>query len=264
MSVGLWNRTLAINVVALVMLSRAAGEAMKRGGGGRIVNITSPACARRCPIMPPMRRRNRRRFDHAVERHRTRALRHHGQFGLAGHDGYRDAARHRARSRARRGPRGFRVPASRSGRAARRWAPRHDEVAAAVIWLALDAPAYITAERLNASGEHGQGLDHGASSRSSAADGGSRGAPRPCACDAPADAGDGARAGPGLSAKGLASPTRSPRFTFMSCAGIRRICRLRTATASCSRPGTIRSRCPGRRWPRPGLSAGGTDQLRRG
>ena len=30
-----------------------------------------------------------------------------------------------------------------------------DEVAEAVIWLALDAPAYITAERLNASG----GLD---------------------------------------------------------------------------------------------------------
>jgi NAD(P)-dependent dehydrogenase (short-subunit alcohol dehydrogenase family) len=43
MTADLWNRTLAINVKTLALLTAAAGRVMKRQGVGRIVNITSPA-----------------------------------------------------------------------------------------------------------------------------------------------------------------------------------------------------------------------------
>src|SRR5260370_5184080 len=38
-----WEKTLAVNVVGLVTMTTAAGALMSRQGGGRIVNITSPA-----------------------------------------------------------------------------------------------------------------------------------------------------------------------------------------------------------------------------
>src|SRR5579863_5901855 len=42
MTARLWQKTLAINVVALAMLTAAAGAVMKAQRSGRIVNVTSP------------------------------------------------------------------------------------------------------------------------------------------------------------------------------------------------------------------------------
>lgn len=43
MSAALWDRTLAINVKAVALLTAAAGRVMRDQKSGRIVNITSPA-----------------------------------------------------------------------------------------------------------------------------------------------------------------------------------------------------------------------------
>jgi len=154
MSAGLWNRTLAINVVALVMLSRAAGEAMKRSGGGRIVNITSPASRMALPNYAAYAA-SKAAVD-SITRTSAIAL---APFGITVNSvspGMMDTEMQRVTERALARAEGREdfdeFIAERTRRAPLGRRARIDEVAAAVIWLALDAPAYITAERLNASG----------------------------------------------------------------------------------------------------------------
>jgi NAD(P)-dependent dehydrogenase (short-subunit alcohol dehydrogenase family) len=45
-----WDRTLGINVIALALLTAAAGRQMGEAGQGRIVNITSPASRMTLPL----------------------------------------------------------------------------------------------------------------------------------------------------------------------------------------------------------------------
>jgi len=154
MSAGLWNRTLAINVVALVMLSRAAGEAMKRSGGGRIVNITSPASRMALPNYAAYAA-SKAAVD-SITRTSAIALAPFGitvnsvSPGMMDTEMQRVTERALARAEGREDFEEFIAERTRRAPLGRR--AGIDEVAAAVVWLALDAPAYITAERLNASG----------------------------------------------------------------------------------------------------------------
>ena len=59
-----WNVLFDINVNAAFTLCRAAAPAMKRAGGGRIVNTSSaPDCNRRSPASRPIARRSMRWWD---------------------------------------------------------------------------------------------------------------------------------------------------------------------------------------------------------
>jgi NAD(P)-dependent dehydrogenase (short-subunit alcohol dehydrogenase family) len=157
MTEALWARTLAVNVKALALLSAAAGRAMRDRRCGRIVNITSPASRMALPNYTAYAA-SKAAVD-AITRAASVALAPYGvlvnslapgmmdtemqrstEADLAGLEGRTDMEAFLA-ERTRRIPLGRRVAT--------------DEVAAGVVWLALDAPDYVTAERLNFSG----GLD---------------------------------------------------------------------------------------------------------
>jgi 3-oxoacyl-[acyl-carrier protein] reductase len=157
MTAGLWDRTLAINVKALAMLTAAAGRVMRQQRSGRIVNITSPASRMALPNYAAYAA-SKAAVD-SITRTAAIALAPFGVLVNSVAPGMMDTAMQRsteARLAAVEGradlqafldERTRRVPLGRRAEI--------DEVAAAILWLALDAPAYITAERLNASG----GLD---------------------------------------------------------------------------------------------------------
>lgn len=152
-----WERTLSINVTALAMLTMAAGRAMVGAGRGRIVNITSPASRMALPNYTAYAA-SKAAVD-AITRAAAVALAPHGVLvnGLA--PGMMDTEMQRsteatiARIEGRTDIDAFlaertrRIPLGRRAEVA--------EIAASAVWLALDAPDYMTAERLNMSG----GLD---------------------------------------------------------------------------------------------------------
>ncbi|MDQ0473988.1 SDR family NAD(P)-dependent oxidoreductase [Labrys wisconsinensis] len=157
MNEALWDRTLAINVKALALLTAAAGRTMAAQGGGRIVNITSPASRMALPNYAAYAA-SKAAVD-SITRAAAVALAPSGVLVNSVAPGMMDTQMQRAteavlaRIEGRADVEVFlaertrRVPLGRRAEIA--------EVSAAVLWLALDAPPYITAERLNASG----GLD---------------------------------------------------------------------------------------------------------
>jgi NAD(P)-dependent dehydrogenase (short-subunit alcohol dehydrogenase family) len=153
----LWQKTLSVNVVGLVMMTTAAGAVMKAQGKGRIVNITSPASRMALPNYAAYAA-SKAGVD-SITRASAIALAPFGVTVNSVAPGMMDTEMQRsteadlARIEGRNdveaflGERTRRVPIGRRAEIG--------EVAASVLWLALDAPSYITAERLNASG----GLD---------------------------------------------------------------------------------------------------------
>ena len=157
MTEALWERTLAVNVRALALLSAAAGRVMRDQRSGRIVNITSPASRMALPNYTAYAA-SKAGVD-AITRAAAVALAPFGVLVNSVAPGMMDTEMQRSTEadlarlegridvdaflaeRTKRVPLGRRVGC--------------EEVAAAVVWLALDAPDYITAERLNISG----GLD---------------------------------------------------------------------------------------------------------
>jgi NAD(P)-dependent dehydrogenase (short-subunit alcohol dehydrogenase family) len=157
MTEALWERTLAVNVKALAMLTAAAGRVMRDRKSGRIINITSPASRMALPNYTAYAA-SKAGVD-AITRAAAVALAPYGVLvnsvapGMMDTEMQRsteaDLARIEGRSdieaflaeRTKRIPLGRRIDC--------------DVVAESVVWLALDAPDYITAERLNVSG----GLD---------------------------------------------------------------------------------------------------------
>ena len=152
-----WDRTLGLNVKALALATAAAGRIMKEQKSGRIVNITSPASRMALPNYTAYAA-SKAAVD-AITRAAAVALAPHGirvnslapgmmdtplqritEEALARIEGRNDIEAYLAERTAR-------IPVGR------RVAP--EEVAKTVLWLAFDAPDYITAERLNMSG----GLD---------------------------------------------------------------------------------------------------------
>ena len=157
MTESLWRKTLAINVIALAMLTSAAGAVMKRQCSGRIVNVTSPASRMALPNYAAYAA-SKAAVD-SITRSAAIALAPFGVLVNSVAPGMMDTAMQRqteadlARLEGRTDLEAFlaertaRVPLGRRAEIA--------EVAASIIWLAVDAPPYVTAERLNASG----GLD---------------------------------------------------------------------------------------------------------
>ncbi len=152
-----FERTFAINVTALAMLTTAAGRAMKDAGGGRIVNVTSPASRMALPNYAAYAA-SKAAVD-SITRAAAVALAPHGVLVNALAPGMMDTEMQRsteavlAKLEGRTDVEAFLAERTRRIPLGRRAGV--DEVAASVVWLALDAPAYMTAERLNMSG----GLD---------------------------------------------------------------------------------------------------------
>lgn len=157
MSAEAWDRALKVNVRAVALAMAAAGREMAKRDGGRIINVTSAAARMALPNYA----------TYAATKAAVDSLTRSGAAALAKHgvrvnslspgmmdtpmqlqteeifcrlEGRADIDRFRAERTAR-------IPLGR------RTTP--EEMAEAVAWLAVDAPDYMTAERLNLSG----GLD---------------------------------------------------------------------------------------------------------
>ena len=152
-----WDRTLDLNLKAVALICAAAGRHMRDHGGGRIVNVTSPASRMALPNYLAYAA-SKAGVD-SVTRAAAVALAPFGVTVNSVAPGMMDTPMQRIteqqlaaiegrndvdvflNERTRRIPLGRRTDC--------------ETVASTIIWLALDAPDYITAERLNASG----GLD---------------------------------------------------------------------------------------------------------
>jgi NAD(P)-dependent dehydrogenase (short-subunit alcohol dehydrogenase family) len=154
----LWQRTFAVNVTALVSLTLAvSNEMIKHKNKGRIINITSPASRMALPNYAA----------YAASKAAVDSFTRTASVGLARHGikvnsvapGMMDTAMQRqveaemARVEGRADLEAFlkertnRVPLGRRAEVF--------EIVDSIIWLALDAPDYVTCARFNVSG----GLD---------------------------------------------------------------------------------------------------------
>jgi NAD(P)-dependent dehydrogenase (short-subunit alcohol dehydrogenase family) len=152
-----WTKTLSLNVTALAMACKAAGRIMREQRSGRIVNITSPGSRMALPDYTAYTA-SKAGVD-SVTRAAAVALAPYGVLVNSLAPGMMDTEMQRstevdlARAAGRDDLQAFldertrRIPLGRRAEIA--------EVAEAVVWLCLDAPDYMTAERLNMSG----GLD---------------------------------------------------------------------------------------------------------
>jgi NAD(P)-dependent dehydrogenase (short-subunit alcohol dehydrogenase family) len=152
-----WTLTMNINVVALALLLVAAGRVMKAASGGRIVNITSPASRMALPNYAAYSA-SKAAVD-SITRAAAVELAPHGVLVNSVAPGMMDTEMQRSTEAtiaklagrtdydAFLAERTARIPLGRRAEI--------EEIAGAVVWLALDAPPYMVAERLNMSG----GLD---------------------------------------------------------------------------------------------------------
>jgi 3-oxoacyl-[acyl-carrier protein] reductase len=152
-----WDRTLGLNVKALALGCAAAGRIMMRQKSGRIINVTSPASRMALPNYTAYAA-SKAAVD-AITRAAAVALAPHGIRVNSLAPGMMDTPMQRiteeqlARIEGRNDIDAFLAERTARIPVGRRIEP--EEVAKSVLWLAFDAPDYITAERLNMSG----GLD---------------------------------------------------------------------------------------------------------
>jgi 3-oxoacyl-[acyl-carrier protein] reductase len=154
---GAWTRTMALNVTALAMACKAAGRVMRDQRSGRIINVSSPGSRMALPDYTAYTA-SKSAVD-SITRAAAVALAPHGVLvnsiapGMMDTEMQRSIEEELARVNGREDVHAFldertrRIPLGRRAEIS--------EVAEAVVWLALDAPGYMTAERLNMSG----GLD---------------------------------------------------------------------------------------------------------
>ena len=152
-----WDRTLDLNLKAVALICAAAGRHMRAQHSGRIVNITSPASRMALPNYLAYAA-SKAGVD-AVTRAAAVALAPYGVTVNSVAPGMMDTPMQRITEQqlaALEGRNDFDVfLAERTRRIPLGRRTDCETVAKTVVWLALDAPDYITAERLNASG----GLD---------------------------------------------------------------------------------------------------------
>ena len=157
MTAAAWDRTLNLNLRSLALACAAAGRIMREQRRGRIVNVTSPASRMALPNYLAYAA-SKAGVD-SVTRAAAIALAPFGVLVNSVAPGMMDTAMQRvteaelARLDGRQDLDAF--LAERTARVPLGRRTDCEEVAAGVVWLALDAPAYVTAERLNLSG----GLD---------------------------------------------------------------------------------------------------------
>ncbi|HEX5077725.1 MAG TPA: SDR family oxidoreductase [Geminicoccaceae bacterium] len=157
MTAAAWERALLVNVRAIALAMAAAGRVMAEQGRGRIINVTSAAARMAVPNYAA----------YAATKAAVDSLTRSAAVALAGKGirvnsispGMMDtplqqeteaifcALEGRTDLEAYKAERTARIPLERRS--------DPEEMAQAVVWLALDAPDYMTAERLNVSG----GLD---------------------------------------------------------------------------------------------------------
>jgi 3-oxoacyl-[acyl-carrier protein] reductase len=157
MTADAWEGALLVNVRGMALAMAATARVMARNGGGRIVNITSAAARMALPNYAAYAA-TKAAVD-SLTRSAAVALAKHGIRVNALSPGMMDTPLQMrteeifCRLEGRRD-----LPAFKSERTARIPLGRRtdpQEMAEAVAWLALDAPDYMTAERLNITG----GLD---------------------------------------------------------------------------------------------------------
>jgi NAD(P)-dependent dehydrogenase (short-subunit alcohol dehydrogenase family) len=152
-----WDRTLALNLKAVALICAAAGRHMKERGTGRIVNVTSPASRMALPNYLAYAA-SKAGVD-AVTRAAAVALAPFGVRVNSVAPGMMDTAMQQITEHQLAAIEGRNdVEVFLHERTARIPIGRRTDVATVagmIVWLALDAPEYITAERLNVSG----GLD---------------------------------------------------------------------------------------------------------
>ena len=153
-----WMRTLALNVTALAMACKAAGRVMREQRSGRIVNITSPGSRMALPDYSAYAA-SKAGVD-SITRALAVAMAPYGVLVNSVAPGMMDTEMQRSTEAelARVAGRSDDLQAFLDERTRRVPLGRRaeiGEVADAVVWLCLDAPDYMTAERLNMSG----GLD---------------------------------------------------------------------------------------------------------
>jgi NAD(P)-dependent dehydrogenase (short-subunit alcohol dehydrogenase family) len=152
-----WDAVLTTNLKGAFLTTKAAIRPMLRQRSGRIVNITSPASRMALPNYAAYAA-SKAGVD-SITRGAAIALAPFGVTvnsvapGMMDTDMQRSTEADLARLEGRTDVEAF--LAERTGRVPLGRRAEIEEVAATVVWLALDAPAYVTAERLNASG----GLD---------------------------------------------------------------------------------------------------------
>jgi len=152
-----WDRTLGLNVKALALGCAAAGRIMMQQRSGRIINITSPASRMALPNYTAYAA-SKAAVD-AITRAAAVALAPHGIRVNSVAPGMMDTPMQRvteeqlARIEGRGDVDTFLAERTARIPVGKRIAP--EDVGKTVLWLAFDAPDYITAERLNVSG----GLD---------------------------------------------------------------------------------------------------------
>ena len=150
---GEWDKVFAVNVKALFFLLQAAARVMKDSGGGRIVNVSSPAAR--------MTREEYVAYSTAksavdyITRTAAAALGPYGITVNAVVPGRMDTAMQRTNEMASAAAAGIDLQTYIHSRTVdiplrRRTTP--EEVAEAIIWLATQSASYVTANRLNISG----------------------------------------------------------------------------------------------------------------
>ena len=157
MSAGAWERTLMVNVRGIALAIASVTRQMTQQGGGRIINVTSPASRMALPnyaayaaskaALESLTRSaavalapKNIRVNSVAPGMMDTTMQLKTEEVLAVLEEETDMTAFMARRTAR-------IPVGRRATC--------QEVAEAVVWLATDAPNYITAERLNISG----GLD---------------------------------------------------------------------------------------------------------
>ncbi len=152
-----WDSTYQINIRAVALLCANAGQAMINRKGGRIVNITSPAARMALPNYAHYAA-SKAAVD-SITRTAAVALAPYGISVNSVAPGMMDTRmqesteKKMAKVEGRQDLRVYLDERTNRIPAGRRTDP--DEMAKLVVWLLLDAPQYVTAERLNGSG----GLD---------------------------------------------------------------------------------------------------------
>lgn len=157
MTAAAWQQALLVNVRAIALATAAAGRVMAAKGSGRIINVTSAAARMALPNYAAYAA-TKAAVD-SLTRSAAVALAAHGIRVNSISPGMMDTALQgeteaifcrldgRSDLEAYKAERTARIPLGRRS--------DPEEMARAVVWLALDAPDYMTAERLNVSG----GLD---------------------------------------------------------------------------------------------------------
>jgi NAD(P)-dependent dehydrogenase (short-subunit alcohol dehydrogenase family) len=157
MTAAAWEQALLVNVRALALAMAAAGRVMAKQGSGRIINVTSAAARMALPNYAAYAA-TKAAVD-SLTRSAAMALASQGIRVNSISPGMMDtplqqeteaifcALEGRSDLEAYKAERTARIPLGRRS--------DPEEMARAVVWLATDAPDYMTAERLNVSG----GLD---------------------------------------------------------------------------------------------------------